>query len=100
MDRKSASLAEGALDGDVAAVSLGDVFDNCQAQTGAAQIAASGFINAIKPFKQAGQVFLGNTHTLILFDPDTARQVVNFLKTGRFMLQEEEEEIEDVDLLP
>ena len=35
-------------------------------------------------------VLVHNTHTLILFDPETVQQTIAFLKTGRFMKQKEE----------
>lgn len=35
-------------------------------------------------------ILIHNTHTLILFDPETAEQTVSFLKTGRFQKQKDE----------
>ena len=65
MDGKHTSLSEGALHGDIAAVSLGDVFDDGKAQSGTAQVTAAGFVHPIKSFKQPGQVFFGNADTLV-----------------------------------
>jgi pimeloyl-ACP methyl ester carboxylesterase len=45
-------------------------------------------------------ILLKNTHTLILFDPDTARQVVHFLRHGRFSVQEETGVMEKIRLMP
>ena len=51
MDGKHTSCPEGAFHGDIAAVGLGDVFDDGKAQAGAAQITAAGLIHPIKSFK-------------------------------------------------
>lgn len=75
MDGEYTAFSKGAFNRDVAAVSLGDVFDDGKAQTGTAQIAAAGFIHPVKSFKQPGQVFFGDSDTPVL-DNDFYSRVV------------------------
>ena len=65
MDGKRTSLAGRAFNGYLAAVGLGNVFDNCESQPGTAQFAAAGFVDPVKSFKKTGQVFFGNADALI-----------------------------------
>ena len=65
MDCKGAALADRAFDGDIAAVGLSDVLDNGKPQSRASKLPAPGFVHPVKAFKQSGQVFFGNTDTLI-----------------------------------
>ena len=65
MNGERTALAGCAFNGYLAAVSLGDVFDNRKAQSGTAQFAAAGFVDAIKSFKKTGQVLFGNADALV-----------------------------------
>lgn len=42
-------------------------------------------------------VLIHNTHTLLLFDPETARQAIHFLKTGRFEKGKAGEEVQSLE---
>ncbi len=61
MDRygkeKRGALQEGAFDADVAAHGAGEVFDDGQAKSGAAELAGASLVNAIEAFEEAGKVF-------------------------------------------
>ena len=53
------------LDGDVAAVRLRYVAHDCQAETGAAGLAAARAIDAVEALEDPGEVPLGNAHTVV-----------------------------------
>ena len=53
VDGEGAAFAELTPNGDIAAMGLGNVLDNCQPKTGAAHFAAAGLVYSVKPFKKA-----------------------------------------------
>ena len=65
MDYKNAPHPKGAFYRDIASVSLGDVFYDGKAQSGAALIPASGLVDPVKSFKQPGEVFFSDSDALI-----------------------------------
>ena len=75
MDGKPTTLPGRALNGDLAAVGLGDVLDNREAQPGAPQFPAAGLVDAIKSFKKPGEVFFSDADTLV-FDNNIYFRIV------------------------
>ena len=65
MQRKGAAFFQFALYRHIAAVSLGDVFDDGQAQAGAAELATARLVHPVEPFEQPGEVFFGDAHALV-----------------------------------
>ena len=66
MDGESASFSKCAINGDGAAVHLGDVFDYRKAQAGAAKLSASALVNHIKTLENAVKMLLGYSASVIL----------------------------------
>lgn len=77
MDGKPTSLSQHTFHGNMAAMGLGDVFDNGQAETGAAQLAAARLVHPVESLKQPGQVLLGNSAALV-FDADDHLGIIPF----------------------
>ena len=50
----------------VTAVSLGNVFDDRQTQTGSAHIAAAGFVYPVEAFEQSLQMLFSNADAVVL----------------------------------
>lgn len=53
VDGEGAALAQCALDGHIAAMDLGDVLDDGQAQAGPAQLPAAALVDDVKPLKES-----------------------------------------------
>ena len=66
VNAKAAAFSKCALDGNMTAMRLGDVFDNCQAQTGTPFFATAGFVHAVEALEKPWQMFLSNTAAVIL----------------------------------
>ncbi len=69
VEGEDAPFPQAAFQRHPAAVGLGDVLDDGQAQAGAAPLPAPACIHPVKTFKDAGQVLRGNAAALI-FDLD------------------------------
>ena len=66
-------MAWGAGDFDAAAVDLGDVFDDGEAEAGAAHFPAAGAVDAVEAFEDSGEVFGGDAETVVGdFEEDVA----------------------------
>ena len=55
--KEDASLAESAFHACPSAVGLGDMLDDCQSQSGAAQFSAARFVHSIKSLEDPRQMF-------------------------------------------
>ena len=60
LDAERGALVGLAFDADVAAEGLGEVLDDGEAEAGAAELAGAGFIDAVEPLEDAGEVLLGD----------------------------------------
>ena len=65
MQRKRASFPGDAINGDMAAMGMGDVLDNGKAESRASEFPASGFIDPVESFEQAGQMLLHNSDSVV-----------------------------------
>src|SRR5450756_2054468 len=65
MDPESAPLAESALHGDAAPVSLSDVLDDRQTEPGAAEVAAARLVDPIEALEEPGQVLARHADTVV-----------------------------------
>jgi hypothetical protein len=66
MNAKTAAFSKLAFNRDVTAMRLGNVFDDCQPQTGSTHIATAGFVHPLETFEEPRQVLLRNTDALVL----------------------------------
>ena len=66
IEGEGAALSQLAVDGDIAAVGLGDMFDDGQPQAGAAELAAARLVHPVEPFEQTGEMLFGDAHALVL----------------------------------
>ena len=64
-EKESAAVAEFAFDPDLAAVGLDDVFDDGEAEAGAALVAGAGAIDAIEAFEDAALCFGWNARAVV-----------------------------------
>src|SRR5262249_14278372 len=62
---EKAALTDRTLDFDAAFQDLGEVFDDCQAQTGAAQLTGAGFVDAVKSLEYPRKVVSGNAGPVV-----------------------------------
>src|SRR3954464_10297812 len=62
---EGAAFAGGGVDLDLAAVDLGDVFDDREAEAGAAHFAAAAAVDAVEAFEDAGEVVLGDADAVV-----------------------------------
>ena len=67
LDGEGAAFGDFALHSDFAAVHLHNVFDDCQAKSGAAKFPAAGFVHSIEAFKDFVQMLLRDSASLNSF---------------------------------
>ena len=65
VDGEKAAFAQAAFHRDVAAVGLGDVLDDGQAQARPAQIAAASLVDAVEPLEQARKVLARHSRAVV-----------------------------------
>src|SRR5687767_14930872 len=76
-EKESAAVAEFALDPDFAAVGLDDVFDDGEAEAGAALVAGAGAIDTVEAFEDAALRF-GRNAGAIVGDGDGGALTIGF----------------------
>ena len=65
VDAEGAAPAEAAVDGDAAAVGLGDVLDDGEAEAGAAELAAARLVDAVEALEEPRQVLARDAAALV-----------------------------------
>ncbi len=65
MNRKNTPIPRRTVHGNMPPMNLNDMLHDSESQPRASELSASGFIHTIKPFEKAGQMFLGNTDTIV-----------------------------------
>ena len=84
-EAEAGAFAEFAFDIDGAVVELGDVFDDAEAEAGAADGAAAGFVDPVEAFEEAGVVLRGDAGAVVLdFDHGVVALLVGFEGDGGF----------------
>ena len=67
MNGKRTSLSRGALDANSSPMSMGNVFNDSQSQTSAAEFTATGLVHHVKTLEYPIQVIFWNTATSVLY---------------------------------
>ncbi len=66
LNNETAAFSQPAFNRNMAAMGLGNVFDDGQPQTGSPHVAAAGFVHPVEALKETRQMLLGNTDTVVL----------------------------------